>query len=138
MTHRIFYSDHSYGTDRQRNVQAIVQGNKKGWYTESHGDYYLLRDGLWQAADMSGVITELLNRGMIWLSIGTRHQVLVSDTVWVEVDEPGFHAYLDSLDWILVGETIIDSDEFQEILQTAFAHADFARRNGRLPEPDEL
>lgn len=137
MIYRIFYSDHSYGTERKRNVQAIVQDGKKGWYTESHGDFYLFREGLWQAADMSGTITELYSRGLIWLSIGTKHQVLV-DQVWIEVDEPGFHAYLDSLDWLLVGETMMDSDEFQKVLQTAFAHADFARRKGRLPGPDEL
>jgi hypothetical protein len=135
---RIFYSDGSFSTylyapKTRGSVQAIVQKNEKGWFVESHGDFYLLREGRWQAADMSGVITELKNRGLVKLSIGTKHKVKVGWR-WKIVNEPGFYGYLDLLDWVLIGETVVDSGKFAEIHQTALNHADFARRNGKLPD----
>jgi hypothetical protein len=75
----------------------------------------------------------LKNRKLIQLSIGTKHKVKVGRR-WKIVNEPGFHEYLDSLEWVLTGETIIDSAEFTRIHQLALSHADYARRNGELPD----
>lgn len=139
---RVFYSNGHYITydtalTHRQHVQAIVQKNHKGWYTESYGDFYLLREGFWQAADFSGVLTELKNRQLIKIKVGTQHTVYYAGD-WIEVDEIGFHAYLESLNWICIGETIMNSERFTKIHQMALSHADFARRNGELPEPNKL
>ena len=131
MTTRIFYSD-GIDTGAQRGVQAIVQADPKvSWATESHGDYYLLKEDRWYAADFSGLYTELLNRDMVKPFVGVEHEVRVGDT-WVRVNQLGFHSWLDTLDWVLCGETI-SNDRFQEIFQAALADADFGRKHGYLP-----
>lgn len=131
MRERIYYSDKEFGNSR-RGVQAIVQPNRAvGWSVESHGNFYLKKDdGLWHAADFDGLITELKYRQLIKLTIGLIHEVLV-DGEWVKVNEPGFHEWLETLDWILFGETI-GNDQFQEIWQRALADADFGRKHGYL------
>ena len=129
---RIFYSN-GIDTGAQRGVQAIVQIDPKvSWSTESHGDYYLFKkDRKWHGADFSGLYTELLNRDMVKPFIGVEHEVRVGE-VWVRVNQLGFHSWLDTIDWILCGETI-SNDRFQEIFQAALADADFGRKHGYLP-----
>jgi hypothetical protein len=128
---KIYYSDTEYVGER-RGVQAIVQLNGKvGWYVESHGDIYLKKeDELWHAADFDGLFTELKKRGLIRPSIGLIHEVRVG-LIWKRVDVIGFHEWLETLDWVLFGETI-DNDRFQEIFQQALSDADFGRKHGYL------
>ena len=131
MKERIYYSNKEFDSSR-RGVQAIVQPDRfVGWYVESHGDYYIKKADKWRAADFDGLITELKYRKLIKPTIGLVHEVLVDDE-WVKVDALGFHAWLETLDWLLFGETI-DNDRFQEIFQQALADADFGRKNGYLP-----
>jgi hypothetical protein len=129
---KIFYAN-GVNTGAQRGVQAIVQLDPQvSWYVESHGDYYILHEnGLWRAADYSGLHTELLNRGIFAPLVGVKHQAMIGP-IWVEIDEAGFHAWIDTLEWVLCGETI-SNDRFQEIFQEALADADFGRKNGYLP-----
>jgi len=116
-----------------RGVQAIVQKNDRtGWHVESHGDYYILKeDDRWQASDMSGLLRECRQRNLIRPTIGTTHEVFVEDTGWVQVNDIGFHMWLETQDWILVGETLTTA-RFQEIFQDALADADFGRKHGYL------
>ena len=131
MKKRIYYSDTEFD-DSGRGVQAIVQSDPAvNWYVESHGNYYLLKDdGLWHAADFDGLFTELKKQKLIKPTIGVYHHVY-HDGTWVKVNQIGFHAWLDTLDWVLCGETI-DHVRFQEIFQQALADADFGRKYGYL------
>lgn len=138
MMYLIFYSDKTtyYGDDipeQKRGVQAIVQKNRyTNWHTETKGDYYMmLEDGLWYAKDFDGLFTELKKRRIIRPRIGLKHDVLYEDR-WVEVNQIGFHEWLEHLGFVLFGETI-DNDRYQEILQLAYSHADFGRKQGYLP-----
>lgn len=116
---------------KPRGVQVIVQKNDRtGWSTESHGDYYLLKEDGWQAADFNGMQRFLRQRGLLKPRIGKCHEVLVADE-WVEVNEPGFHAWLDTIPIVEAGETV-STKRFQEIFQKALADADFGRKHGYL------
>lgn len=130
MTERIFCDE---TRSEPRGVQAIVQHDPNvGWYVESHGDFYI-RDArsLWRACDESGLITRLMQMDLLRPAVGTKHLVF-SEGAWVEVNGPGFYAWLDTLDFVLKGETL-DNDRFQEIFQAALADADFGRKHGYLP-----
>lgn len=131
MKYKIFYSDEA--CRGKRGVQAIVQLDPKvSWYVESHGDYYLFKDDeLWHAADFDGLWTELKKRNLVRPHIGVRQDVWV-DEKWKRVGEPGFHEWIETLNWVLCGETI-DNERFHEIFQQALADADFGRKNGYLP-----
>ena len=141
--YRIYYSDGMIFTEgdglfETRGVQAIVQHNKtSNWHTESHGDFYLMKsDGLWHAADVYGLFTELMKRDLLRPAIGAIHEVY-HKSEWIEVDYIGFNAWLDSLGWVLCGETI-GNERFQEIFQNALADVTFGRKESfvageRLP-----
>ena len=137
--YRIYYSDSTMFTEGEgsfehpsRGIQAIVQHNKtSNWHTESHGDFYLMKDdGLWHAADVYGLFTELIKRKLIRPTVGMLHEVY-HQNVWVMVDSVGFNAWIDSLDWVLCGETI-GNERFREIFQHALADAAFGQREGFL------
>jgi len=129
---KIYYSN-GIDTGAQRSVQAIVQRNEEGvWNVESHGDYYLFRNERWYAADYSGLHTELLKREIFNPSATGNHLALVGDK-WVTIKtQAAFEAWLDTLDWVLCGETL-DNQSFHAIFQAALADADYARRHGELP-----
>lgn len=131
MNERIYHSNREFDSSK-RGVQAIVQSDSKvGWHVESHGDYYLKKeDGLWHAADFDGLWTELKKRNLVKPHIGVKQDVWF-DGKWKRVGEPGFHEWLETLDWVLFGETI-DNDRFHEIFQQALADADFGRKHGYL------
>ena len=134
---RIFYKDGTHdsnaGPPPRRGVQAIIQTNPiTGWHTETRGDYYLKKsDHLWHGADFDGLYTELMIRDLLRPQVGLTHKVWVEGTGWAEVDIVGFTTWLDSLEWILHGETI-HNGRFDEIFQEALAAADFGRRHGYL------
>ena len=135
MRYRIFYSDGSCvdnDASRVRGVQAVVQSSSSvGWHVESHGDYYLFKDdGLWHAADFDGLFTEFKKRELIHPTIGLVHEVRVG-LIWKKVDVIGFHEWVESLGWVLCGETI-GNDRFQEIFQQVLSEADFGRKHGYL------
>ncbi len=48
-----------------RGVQAIVQKNERGWHTETGGDYYVWKDGLWVAVDIFGLFDYLIETGLV-------------------------------------------------------------------------
>ncbi len=129
MSCRIFYDE---TRPEPRGVQAIVQSSPAvGWYVESHGDYYLRDEsGLWRAMDISGLKRHLQQRDLLRPQIGLTHLVL-SDGEWIEVNMLGFEAWIDSLDFVLSGETL-SNVRFQEIFQAALADADFGRKHGYL------
>lgn len=136
ITERIFYDEQR---PEPRGVQAIVQFDPDlalHWYVESHGDYYV-RDnrGMWRAKDISGLKRDLQQRGIFKPGIGFRHEILLANGEWIAVDILGFEAWLDSLDFVLSGETL-SNDRFHEIFQAALADADFARRHGHLSGDD--
>lgn len=131
---RIYYADGFVddNVDRKRGVQAVVQrSGDVGWYVESHGDYYLKKGSLWHSADIDGLYTELEKRNLIRPTIGLMHEVW-HRRAWTKVDIVGFYTWLDSLDWVLHGETI-GNERFREIFQSALADADYGRRSGFLP-----
>ena len=109
-----------------------MQSNDRvGWYVESHGDYYLRQeDGLWRAADVSGLTRYLMQRNLLRPGIGLMHEVY-DEGRWILVDILGFHAWVDTLPFVLSGETI-SNERFHEIFQATLADADFGRKHGYL------
>lgn len=140
MACQLFYSDKSIfleGTRLtedvpRRGIQAIVQTHQAvGWQTESRGDYYLLKDdNLWHAADFDGLWTELKKRNLVRPRVGVWQDVR-HEGKWKRVGESGLHEWIETLDWVLCGETI-GNDRFQEVFQEALASADFGRKHGYL------
>lgn len=134
---RIYYKDKIHDSNQgpapSRGVQAIIQRNPVTlWHTETRGDYYLLKDDqLYHAADHDGLVTEAISRGLLRPQIGIYHLVL-HEGEWTRVDATGLSAWIEAQEWILQGETI-SNDRYHEILQEAYAAADWGRRTGWLP-----
>lgn len=135
MTHRIYYLHGSDDSDEPpiQGVLIILQRIPGGnWITVHGGEYYVWKWDQWIGMRENGFIIEMKDRGLLYPTVGTRHEVFSHGT-WLEVDYIGFTEWIEQERLALIGEMAPD-EVFNELMGKVLADKRYAEEHGELPE----